>query len=320
MYKSGGARARQLEKMRKLAARAREFADGSQADSTQRAYRADWRDFVDWSNLRGRPSLPADAETVALYFTELADAGKRVATIDRRRAAIAFMHKMHGHDSPTHKPLVDEVMAGIRREVGIAQQGKAPVLTTDIRAMVDSLEGDLRGVRDRALLLIGFAGAFRRSELVALTVEDIEEHAEGLLITIRRSKTDQEGEGRVVGIPRGRRPETCPVRAYQDWRHAAGIANGPVFRGISRHGRLLGPLSDRGVARTVKRAAERAGLDPEQYSGHSLRAGLATSAALSGAADRDIMQQTGHKRVETLYRYIRKSNVFRDNVAKRLDL
>lgn len=296
------------------------YAESGKAGSTRRAYRTDWQDFVAWTAWRELTSLPAEPATVALYLVALAEDGKRPATIERRRAAIAFAHKEQGQISPTHHALVDEVIAGIRRELGAVQQGKTPAVTEDIRAMVARLPGDLRGVRDRALLLLGFSGAFRRSELVALDVEDVREAAEGLLITIRRGKTDQEGRGRLVAIPFGQRGATCPVQAYRDWRHAAGINNGALFRGISPHGKLLSRLSDKGVARTVKRAAEAAGLDPARYSGHSLRAGLATSAAAAGVFDRDIMRQTGHKRVETLYRYIRKENLFTDNAAKRTGL
>lgn len=303
-----------------LTARAETFAHSAKAASTRRAYEGDWRDFIEWARWREVDALPAAAASVAMYLTDLAEAGKRPATIERKRAAIAFMHKLYGHESPTHGALVAEVVAGIRRTMGAAQQGKTAAITADVRAMVMSQSGDLRGVRDTALLLMGFAGAFRRSELVALDIEDIEICAEGLRVNVRRGKTDQEGQGRAIGIPRGIHPETCPQRAYQAWLHAAGISTGALFRGISCHGKLLARLSDKGVARAIKRAAEAAGLDPQLYSGHSLRAGLATSAAAAGALDRDIMQQTGHKRVETLYRYIRKTNVFHNNAAQQAGL
>jgi site-specific recombinase XerD len=303
-----------------LTSRTQDYAQAAKAESTRRAYRSDWADFLAWTQWQQRAALPATPDTVARYLTELADAGKRPSTLQRRRAAIAFAHVQAGQEPPTRSILVEEVMAGISRKLGKAQKGKTPALTADIRAMVRCLSGDLRGVRDRALLLLGFAGAFRRSELVALDVEDIEACHDGLLITIRHGKTDQEGIGRLLGIPRGEHAETCPVRAYENWLHAAGITSGPVFHGVSRHGALLERLSDKGVARVVKHAAEAAGLDPTHYSGHSLRAGLATSAAAAGVLDRDIMQQTGHKRVETLYKYIRKANIFRDNAAKQVGL
>ena len=316
----GNAPERVRQALAALGEQADAYVQAGKAGSTRRAYASDWQDFLAWADWRGLAGLPAEPSTVALYLAALAVDGKRPATIERRRAAIAFAHKVAGHISPTHHAMVDEVIAGIRRELGAAQHGKTPALSADVRAMVERLPGDLRGARDRALLLLGFAGAFRRSELVALDVEDVLEAPAGLLITIRRGKTDQEGRGRRLAIPYGQHAASCPVRAYQDWRHAAALTSGALFRGISSHGQLLGRLSDKGVARTVKRAAEAAGLDPARYSGHSLRAGLATSAAAGGALDRDIMRQTGHQRVETLYRYIRKEDLFTDNVVRRTDL
>lgn len=311
---------RVAQALEKLARSSDSYASSGKADSTKRAYLSDWQDFVAWANWRRFTPFPAQPSTVALYLTALANDGKRPSTIERRRAAIAYSHKQQGQPSPTHDPQVEEVMAGIRRHFGVAQQGKKAAVTEDILAMIATLTGDLRGVRDRALLLIGFAGAFRRSELIALDVEDVEIRTDGLVVNIRRSKTDQGGKGRVLGIPYGSRSESCPVSAYQDWLHASGISSGALFRGVSTQGKLLTRLSDKGVARAVKRAAEKAGLDSACYSGHSLRAGLATSAASGGAYDRDIMRQTGHKRVETLHRYIRKEELFQDNVVKRTGL
>ena len=182
--------------------------------------------------------------------------------------------------------------------------------------MVATLPDNLLGLRDRALLLIGFAGAFRRSELVSLDVEDVEECAEGLRVTLRRSKTDQEGAGEVKGIPYGRKLETCPVRALRAWLEAAGITAGPIFRSVNRHGQVQpGRLSDKAVALVVKRAAEAAGFDATRYAGHSLRTGLTTSAAAAGVQERDIMRQTGHRSVNMVRRYIREGELFRSNAA-----
>jgi integrase len=216
------------------------------------------------------------------------------------------------------------VWAGIRRTHGTAQEGKAPALVEDLRAMVEAMVPRRCGqawrlleLRDRALLLLGFAGAFRRSELVSFDVEDLELSRAGLAVRLRRSKTDQEGQGRRVGIPRGQRAETCPVRALQAWLERARIEAGPIFRGVNRHGQLQsGQLSDRAVALVVKRRAAAAGLDPERLAGHSLRAGLATSAAAAGASERKIMDQTGHKSVTMVRRYIRDGELFgTDNAA-----
>jgi integrase len=212
-------------------------------------------------------------------------------------------------------------MKGIRRTMGTAPAQKAPALTDDIRAMVEATDAGMIGLRDRALILLGFAGAFRRSELVGLNVEDCAFRKDGLTIALRRSKTDQEGVGRRIGIPYGANPETCPVRTVQSWLEQAGVSTGPVFRSINRHGHVQpGGLSGIDVARVVKKLAERAGLDAVKYAGHSLRAGHATSAAIAGASERSIMNQTGHRSVQMVRRYIREGSLFRENSAGKLGL
>ena len=214
------------------------------------------------------------------------------------------------------------VFQGIRREKGSAQEGKAPAVTADVRAMVAMLSPtSLLGRRDRALLLVGFAGAFRRSELVALDMADVAFTGDGLVITIGRSKTDQEGAGRKVGLPYGSHPATCPVRALRTWLDATRIAEGPVFRYVDRHGNVArGRLSDKAVALVVKRCALAAGLDPRQYAGHSLRAGLATAAAQADVSERAIMAQTGHKSLPMVRKYIRDGSLFRNNAAAAVGL
>ena len=212
-------------------------------------------------------------------------------------------------------------LKGIRRTLGTATEQKAPTLTDDIRAMVDATDAGLIGARDRALILLGFAGAFRRSELVSLDIEDCTFGKDGLTVTLRRSKTDQDGAGRKIGIPYGSNPETCPVRTIQAWTEQAGIAAGPLFRSINRHGQVqAGRLSPVDVARVVKKLALRAGLDPAKYAGHSLRAGHATSAAIAGASERSIMNQAGHRSVQMVQRYIRDGSLFRENSAGKLGL
>ncbi len=187
--------------------------------------------------------------------------------------------------------------------------------------MVDVADPGLIGARDRALILLGFAGAFRRSELVGLDVEDCAFGKDGLTVTLRRSKTDQDGAGRKIGIPYGSNPETCPVRTVQAWLEEAGSDAGPLFRSINRHGQVrTGRLSGIDVARIVKKLAVRAGLDPAKYAGHSLRAGHATSAAIAGASERSIMRQTGHRSVQMVRRYIRDGSLFRENSAGKLGL
>ncbi len=299
---------------------ARDYAQLAKAPNTRRAYRADWADFTAWCRAHGRAPLPAVPETLALYLAGSA-AHLKTSTLTRRLSAIAQAHQVAGHPSPTKDPNVRAVAAGIRRVKGTVQQGKAPTVTAEVRAMVEALPGTLMGQRDRALLLLGFAGAFRRSELVALDVADVQEKPEGLAVTIRRSKTDQEGAGRTVGIPYGSHYESCPVRALRAWLAAAGIAHGPLFQAIDRHGHLLpGRLSAQGVARAVKRAAVAAGLDPTQYAGHSLRAGLATAAAEAGVSERAIMAQTGHKSLPMVRKYIRGGSLWRENAAAEVGL
>ena len=299
---------------------AREFARQSKAENTLRGYRADWRDFCSWCESHALGPLPASAETVAAYIAECAGRLK-VGSIQRRLNAIAEAHKATGLDSPTTAGMVRNTLKGIRRTLGTAAQPKAPTLTDDIRAMVDATDAGLIGARDRALILLGFAGAFRRSELVGLEIGDCAFGKDGLTVTLRRSKTDQDGAGRKVGIPYGSNPETCPVRTVQTWLEQSGPNDGPLFRSINRHGQVrAGRLSGIDVARVVKKLAVRAGLDPAKYAGHSLRAGHATSAAIAGASERSIMKQTGHRSAQMVRRYIRDGNLFRENSAGRLGL
>ncbi|SRR5712691_4971016 len=299
---------------------AREYIRASKAESTLRGYGSDWRHFCQWCEGQGLCPLPASAEAVASYIAECAGRLK-VGSIQRRLNAIAEAHKAVGQDSPTTAGMVRNTLKGIRRTLGTAPMQKAATLTDDIRAMVEATDAGLIGTRDRALILLGFAGAFRRSELVALDVTDLAFSRDGLTIMLRRSKTDQEAQGRKVGIPYGSNPDTCPVRTLQAWLEAASIAAGPVFRSLTRHGHLqasrLAPVD---VARIVKKLAERAGLDAAKYAGHSLRAGHATSAAIAGASERSIMNQTGHRSVQMVRRYIRDGNLFRENSAGKLGL
>jgi len=300
--------------------RVRDYASASRSASTVRTYQSAWRRFETWCSEAGLDPLPADPETVALYLADKAGTLK-VSTLAKHLVAIGQVHKLAGLESPTSDERVRIVMRGIRREHGVAQEGKAPVLVQDLRRMVDALPDGLIGVRDRALLLLGFAGGFRRSELVGLAVGDLAFREEGLVVMLRRSKTDQEGEGRQVGIPYGSRIQTCPVRAMRSWLAEAEIKEGPVFRAVDRHGNLGGGrLSCKAVALVVKRAASRVGLDASEFAGHSLRAGLATSAAAAGVPERVIARQTGHRSMAVLRRYIREGDIFRENAASMVGL
>jgi len=306
----------------RLAAQAESSFRAARAASTLRAYHHDWRQFRNWCADNSLAALPATPQAVILYSTDLIkNRRKKLNTLSRRLAAISQMHQQTGFESPTRSWAVKQFLQGLRREIGIAPVRKRPVLVEDLQKILAQLPDSLLGRRDRALLLVGFTGAFRRSELAALNVEDLEETSDGLILTIRRSKTDQAGEGRKVGIPQGAVPSTCPLRALDDWRHAAGIDAGPLFRVMNRHGQVLEKrLSAEGVAIIVKRSVERLGYDPAVFAGHSLRAGLATSAAAAGKSERAIMNQTGHRSVVTVRRYIRDGNLFRENAAGDLGL
>lgn len=300
---------------RELVAEARAFAHASKAPRTRVAYKAAWDTFVMWCDSEGLHPLPAASRAVCAFLAARAREGRRVSTLEQSLAAISQAHLLAHYPSPRSAPEVREVMRGIRRTVGVAPEQKAPIRVEDLRRMVAELPDSLQGVRDRAMLLLGFAGGFRRSELVGLDVGDIAFVEDGLAVQLRRSKTDQEAEGRRIGIPAGRSQQSCPVSALRLWMDAAGIAEGPLFRPVL--GRRVGSarLSGKAVARLVKRAAEAVGLDPSQFSGHSLRAGLATAAALAGKSERSIMRQTGHRSVQMVRRYIREGELFRDNAA-----
>ena len=306
----------------RLTGQVRQYISAAKSDSTLRAYRSDWRSFETWCRQQGLAALPATPDTVALYLGEMA-ATLRPSTLARRLTSINKVHRAAGHPAPAlmEHLSVGETLKGIRRIHGTGQTGKTPLFTDDLRVMVEALPGGLIGMRDRALLLTGFAGAFRRAELAALCLEDVREVKEGLVVRIVRSKTDPEARGREVALPYGSTPETCPVRACRDWITAARIREGPVFRRIDRHGHVNErALNKDSIGLIVKRAARAAGLDPAAYAGHSLRAGFCTQAYVNGAREFDIMRQTGHRSVDTLRKYVRGRGLFRDNAAGRLGL
>ncbi len=270
----------------------------------------------------GFPSLPAKPETVAFYLSELAGT-HRPSTLARRLTSINRVHRAAGQHPPAVRDhlAVGETLKGIRRVHGANQTGKQALFTEDLRHMVDALPSGLIGIRDRALLLLGFAGAFRRSELAALQVDHVQASKEGLVIRLPRSKTDQEAQGREVAIPYGSTPDTCPVRAYAAWIEAARLSEGALFRRIDRHSHINGRgLHKDSIGSIVKRAAKGAGLDAQVYAGHSLRSGFCTQSYMNGAREFDIMRQTGHRSLETLRKYIRGRGLFRDNAACKLGL
>ncbi len=310
-----------LPALEALVNEARAYLAAAEAESTRRNYATDWRAFVAWCAVHGVESLPADPEVVALYLTDYARAHK-ATTVVRRAIGIAKAHRRGGLLSPTEHESVRLVLAGIRRSKGMAPEQKAPLLTDDILALVATCDPDsLAGARDRALLLVGFMGAFRRSELAGLDIDDIEDRPEGLALTLRRSKVDQEARGRRKVLVYGSAPTTCPVVALRAWLARSGITEGPAFRPVDRHGRLgVTRLSGEAVAGVVKRAAGLAGLDPRFFAGHSLRAGHVTQAKRNDATDLEVMSQTHHRSAESIAGYVREADLFRHTSARRLGL
>ena len=292
-----------------------EYFAASIAPATKRAYRACAKDFSAWCELNQVRVMPASPETVARYLASLAKGGKKVATIQQRLAAIRWAHETHGYDSPTAAKGVRATMAGIRRQIGVAPKRKAPATAERIGVMASHCPDTLKGKRDKALLLFGFASAMRRSELVALAVDDIDDTTRGLLVTLRRSKTDQEGHGHQRAVPFGRRLETCPVEALNAWTEASGVSEGRVFRSVDAHENVGQGLSTRAVADIVKHYAKRSGLDPAEFAGHSLRAGFVTSASEKGATAERIMDHTGHKSVAMVRAYTRRVDAFKDHAG-----
>jgi len=305
-----------LAKLDQLVERAREYAVDARAKSTRHAYATDFETFDVWCTQQGLSSMPATPATVAVYLATLADLGRRPSTIGRALTGIAHAHRARGFDWQRAHPAIAAVMTGIRRRLGVATKQKAPVADHELALMLEPLKDDLVAARDRALLTMGWFGAFRRSELVALNVEDIARSREGLTVKVRRSKSDQEGKGAEKGVPYASRAALCAVRALDAWLAAAAITKGPIFRSIDRHGRVSErALSDRSVALIVQRHAEKAGLDASTLGGHSLRSGFATTAAKKGKSLDAIMRQTLHRSERVARSYIRHASVFDDNAA-----
>lgn len=299
-----------------LAERLQTYKLAAKSEATRSAYESDWRHFAAWCQEQGHEALPAEPVTLDLYLAHHAESLKP-STLARRLVAISRIHKAAGYNPPTSAATVRDTFQGICRTQGTAPAQKTPLLIEDLRRILPMLDlSTPLGLRDRALLLIGFAGGFRASEIGGILAADIQPTGKGVIITIRKSKTDQRGEGQRVGIPTGQEPETCPVAALKDWVTAAKITKGPVFRPLDRHGNVRkGAITRFGVSFVVKRCVKLIGLDPAGYGGHSLRAGLATSAAQHGASERAIMKTTRHKSEKMARRYIRDSELFRDNAA-----
>lgn len=297
---------------------AKYFYNHQHAASTLRAYRSDWAIFERWCHTRGLQSLPAAPEVIAVFLSSQASGGSKPATLTRRVAAIRYFHQVAGMAaSPTGSEIVKSTIKGIKRALGTAKSQKAPATADRLLKMLEHVPDTLQGCRDRAILLLGFAGAFRRSELSHLLVSDLKEVPAGLRVHIRKSKTDQEGAGQVVPIIRGK--NFCPIKAVRVWLQKANINNGPIFRRLGKGGKIFKKsLTPYSIGKIVKRYAEKAGYNPDDYGGHSLRAGFLTSAAMNGASIFKMMDISRHKSMDTLKGYVRQAEEFRDHAGQGL--
>jgi len=288
--------------------------------NTLKAYSSDWDHFSSWCKSYNLTNLPASPETVTYYLTDISSDYK-VSTLERRLATISKVHKLVDEESPISDPKVTELMKALRRTKGTKKRKVKPLLSPHIKKICTNLSDKLIDVRDRALLLLGFSGGFRRSELVALKRSNIEKTKEGLIVTLEKSKTDQEGSGRQVGITYGSNLETCPVRSYLTWLDNSDIEEGYIFRSITRHGRMKSSsLSPQSVALIVKKRVEEIGLDSNKFSGHSLRAGFVTEAFQNGASTIAVKNTTGHSSEKVLSEYYRPATLFENNASALLNL
>jgi site-specific recombinase XerD len=284
----------------------------SKSVNTLRAYASDYKDFSVFCSKNNFSSLPADPKILSLYLTHLSQTS-RFSTLKRRIASISVIHKLKGHYIDTKHPVIRENLLGIKRKKGSNQKSKKPILINDLKQIIDVISKvkihEVRKTRDKALILIGFAGGFRRSELVAIDNDDVEFVREGVKIFVKRSKTDQSGEGMTKAIPSFNNALYCPVLHLQDWMAKGKSKNKKIF-----------PISDKSVALIIKKYANLAGLDGYKYAGHSLRSGFATSTAESGAEERNIMAMTGHKTTQMVRRYIQEANLFKNNALNKIKI
>ena len=282
----------------------------SKSNNTLRAYQSDFRDFSLFCSKNGFQAMPTTPNVIALYITHLSSYSK-YSTLKRRIASISILHKTKGHYIDTKHPIIIENLMGIKRTNGSYQKGKKPLLINDLKILIEvidkSKEKNLKKIRDKALILVGFSGVFRRSELVHLELEDIEFVSEGVKLFIKRSKTDQSGAGMIKAIPYFENINFCPVIALKNWIDAIELKKGKIFN-----------ISDKNVSLIIKKYSNYAGLDSRKYAGHSLRSGFATSAAEAGVEERNIMSMTGHKSTEMVRRYIKEANLFKNNALNKL--
>ena len=297
----------------------------SKAINTVRAYKSDFNDFALFCAQNGFKSLPSEPKIVSLYLTYLSTKGAKMSTLKRRLVSIGVIHKLKGHYLDTKHPSIIENIMGIKRRKGTIQKAKKPLLISNLKIIIDVIDHqnreEIKKLRDRSIILIGFSGGFRRNEIVSLDYDDLDFVPEGLKINIKRSKTDQFGEGSKKALPYFDNSQYCPVVSLKNWIDITEINSGSLFRRFSKGSRLTEKrLTDQTVALLIKEYLQLAGIDSKNYSGHSLRSGFATSAAEAGAEERSIMAMTGHKSTEMVRRYIKEANLFKNNALNKIKI
>ena len=297
----------------------------SKANNTVRAYKSDFNDFAVFCAKNGFKSLPSEPKIVSLYLTHLSTKEIKMSTIRRRLVSIGVIHKLKGHYLDTKHPSIIENIMGIKRRKGSLQNGKKPLLINNLKKLINVIDEynkkEITKLRDRSIILIGFSGGFRRNEIISLNYDDLDFVNEGVKISLKKSKTDQFGEGSVKGLPYFDNSQYCPVVSLKKWIEVSNIYTGPLFRRFSKGSKLTeSRLTDQTVALLIKKYLKLAGIDSKNYSGHSLRSGFATSAAESGADERSIMAMTGHKSTEMVRRYIKEANLFKNNALNKIKI
>ncbi len=296
----------------------------SKSNNTLRAYKSDFRDFGAFCVKHGFDSLPTEPKIISLYLTHLSKSSK-ISTLRRRLVSISMIHRLKGHYLDTKHPIIIENLMGIRRVKGSIQKGKKPILINHLKSLINVIDDqeaeEIKKIRDKTILLVGFGGGFRRTELISIDHEDLEFVQEGVKITIKRSKTDQFGEGMIKGLPYFTNEKYCPVINLKRWIELSNIKSGPIFRRFAKGSVLTNNrLTDQSVVLIIKDYLNLAGIENKNYSGHSLRSGFATVAAESGADERSIMAMTGHKTTQMVRRYIREANIFKNNALNKIKI
>jgi len=297
----------------------------SKANNTVRAYKSDFNDFGIFCAQNGFRSLPSEPKIVSLYLTHLSTKEAKMSTLKRRLVSIGVIHKLKGHYLDTKHPAIIENIMGIRRRKGSIQKAKKPILISSLKQIINAIDqedkDEIKKLRDRSIILIGFSGGFRRNEIVSLDYDDLDFVPEGLKISLKRSKTDQFGEGFTKALPYFDSSQYCPVVSLKKWLDLSKIITGPIFRRFVKGSKLSeNRLTDQTVALLIKEYLQLAGIDSKNYSGHSLRSGFATSAAESGVEERSIMAMTGHKSTEMVRRYIKEANLFKNNALNKIKI